>query len=91
MNNSLLCIKQINKSPTWGNMGNNKRSLGFSKKDKQLRKLDISFVFTMDKINLITTDLNLFIYQKEIENFTVVWGRGKEVIQTKSSELLRKK
>lgn len=63
-------------SPTWGNIGNNKRGTGFSKKDKQVRKLEISFVFTMDKFNLISTDLNLFIYQTRNRKFHSSLGRG---------------
>lgn len=57
-------------------MGNNKRGMGFSKKDKQVRKLRINFVFTMDKINLISTDLNLFIYQTRNRKFHSSLGAG---------------
>lgn len=57
-----------------------------------MRKLEISFIFTMVEINLTSTDGNLIIYQTRNRLFHSGLERKKknEVTETKSFELLRK-
>lgn len=58
-------------------MGNNRSDIGFSEKDRKVRKLEISLISTMDEINLGSSDPVSSFIKQEMEYFTVVWGRKK--------------
>lgn len=62
--------------------------MGFS--EKKVKRFEISLVSSMDEINLVSTDLNLFIYETRNRIVHSSLGRNNEVTQTKNFELLRK-